>query len=413
MPNLPGNIQNFHLVESVDGRLNNVNIRLIHNFGGGPGGPFGGGRFGGRRGQNSGRRFSNLNIGFRYRNSSNEITNPFPAVGGTTSQQGIDVPVGYVTGKSRFINNLRFDFNRNRTSTQNLYAYSQNLAGQLGIGGVSQNPFDWGLPNLSFTNFTGLRDTNPQLRRDQTYSFSDFVVWSRNRHTFRLGGDFRRIQLNPETDSNARGTFVFTGFNTAGPGGSLGTPVSGFDFADFLLGLPQQTSAQFGTTAYYFRGNSWDLFAQDEWRLASSLTLNLGVRYEYISPLTEKYNRIVNLDAAPGFSAVVPVLPGQAGPYTGVFPTTLVNPDRNNFAPRVGVAWKALRNTVVRAGYGINYNTTQYSNMIQNLAFQPPFAFTQTNVESVVGPLTLQNGFPPSTAAVTNNFGINRDYRLG
>src|SRR4029077_4857003 len=179
------------------------------------------------------------------------------------------------------------------------------------------------------------------------------------------GGDFRRIQLNTEASNDARGTLVFTGNNTAQIINRSVLPNTGFDLADFLLGLPQQTllqrAAQPGDNNYRFRGNSWDLYVQDEWKLRGNLTLNLGLRYEYVSPFTELNDRIANLILSPGVlnpefgtPAVTPVLPGQG------FPASLVRPDRNNFAPRVGIAWKATPAMVVRAGYGINYNTTAY-----------------------------------------------------
>ena len=229
----------------------------------------------------------------------------------------------------------------------------------------------------------------------------------------RWGGDFRRIQLNTQTDSNPRGSFVFTGALTSQFVNGAAVPGTGYDFADFLLGLAQQTSVQYGYDRYYFRGNSWDLFVQDEWRARGNLTFNVGLRYEYVSPLSESNNRIVNLNTNSTFTEVAPVFPGQVGPVTGtVFPITLVNPDRNNFAPRVGVAWKAAKNTVVRAGYGINYNTAAYQNIVQNMAFQPPFSNTQTNVASPSNILTLQNGFP-ATSALTNNYGIEPNYGLG
>ena len=222
------------------------------------------------------------------------------------------------------------------------------------------------------------------------------MIWTHGKHTLRWGGDFRRIQINTETDGNARGSFVFTGLNTAQMVNGAPVAGTGYDFADFLLGLPQQTSVQYGYDNYHFRGNSWDMYLQDEWRARSNLSLNIGLRYEYVSPFSETNGRIVNLDIAPGFTAVAPVQPGQTGPYTGtVYPTSLTKPDRNNFAPRLGIAWKATKNAVVRAGYGINYNTTAYQNIVQNMAFQPPFSITQTNVQSVNGQLTLQNGFPP------------------
>lgn len=403
LPNLPGDEQNFHFVTAATSNATNLNFHLMHAFNGMS---FGRGRRGGPR--------NNLNIGFHYHSADTTLTNPFPSVGGKTSTSSIDIPVTYARSFGKLTNIARVDYNRNRISTLNLYAFSNDITANLGITGVSQNPFDFGLPNLSFTNFASLNDINPQLRRDQTFSVSDYMVLTRGKHTLRWGGDFRRIQVNPMTDSNARGSFIFTGLNTSQIVNGTPVPGTGYDFADFLLGLPQQTSAQFGENSYHFRGNSWDLFVQDEWRLRGNLTLNLGLRYEYVSPYTEIDNRIVNLDVAPGFTAVVPVLPNQVGAFTGAFPATLVNPDRNNFAPRVGIAWKPLQKTVVRAGYGINYNTGAYSNIVQQLAFQPPFSFTETNVQSAGTVLTLQNGFPPNPVdSVTNNYGVDRNYHLG
>ena len=404
LPNLPGAIQNFHFVTAATNNSNDLNLRIMHAFNGM--------RFGPGR-QNAPR--NNLTFGFHYHTADTTLTNPFPSVGGNTSARSFDIPVAYIRTFGKLTNIARVDYNRNRISTLNLYAFSNNITGDLGIAGVSQNPFDFGLPNLSFTNFASLTDTNPLLRRDQTISFSDSMIYTHGKHTLRWGGDFRRIELNTMTDSNARGSFIFTGLNTADI--VNGTPVhgTGFDFADFLLGLPQQTSVQFGANNYHFRGNSWDLYGQDEWRVRGNLTLNLGLRYEYVSPLTEINGMIANLDVAPGFTAVVPVLPNQVGAFTGRFPASLVNPYRLGFAPRVGIAWKPLQKTIVRAGYGTNYNTGAYSNIVQQMAFQPPFSFTQTNVQSLATtPLTLQNGFPPNPpGSVTNNYGVNKDYKLG
>jgi hypothetical protein len=398
LPNVTSNTApdqpNFHFVTSTLNDSDDLNIRLNHSLGTASNGR-------GQRGQRGPR--NSLNFGFHYHSASANLTNAFPSVGGDTHTRSFDVPVGFVRTFGKVINNARLDFNRSRTSTQNLYAFNQDITGNLGITGVSTNPFDWGLPNLSFTHFGSLSDTNPQLLRNQTWTFTDNLIYRRGKHTWRWGGDFRRIQVNTQTDSNARGTFTFTGLN------------SGYDFSDFLLGLPQLTSVQFGNNNYHFRGDSWDLFVQDEWRLRGNLTLNLGVRYEYFSPFSEENNRIVNLDLPEAFtSPPVPVEVGQKGPYNGSFPTTLVRPDRNNFAPRLGLAWKPLRNTVVRAGYGINYNTSAYQSIVQNMAFQPPFSTTATNTQSPTTPLTLQNGFPAvAPGSITNNFGVDPNYRLG
>ncbi|MGA8620622.1 MAG: TonB-dependent receptor [Candidatus Sulfotelmatobacter sp.] len=413
LPNLPGSSQNFHFVSAANSSNDDLNVRVNHTFGAAPAG-------GRRRRRNAPR--NNLTFGFHYHGSSSNIVNPFPSVGGSTDVRSFDVPVGYVRSIGKLTNSVRFDFNRSRTRTQNLYAFDDDITGALGMIGVSQNPFDWGLPNLSFTNFSSLQDTNPQLLRNQTYTFSDNIVWTHGKHSWRWGGDFRRIQLNTETDSNARGSFIFTGLDTSQLN-AVGQPVpgTGYDFADFLLGLPQQTSVQFGQNNYHFHGNYWDLYAQDEWKMRGNLTLNLGVRYEYVSPLREENNRIANLDLSPavlnpllGTASVALVLPGQTGPYSGSLPASLVRPDRTDFAPRIGFAWKPFSKTVVRGGYGINYNTGAYQGIVQQLAFQPPFSTAETNIQTGPGDLTLQSGFPTASAnGITNNYAVNPNYRLG
>jgi len=321
------------------------------------------------------------------------------------------------------------NYNHNHVSATNLYSNVTNVAGNAGIGGISNDPFDWGLPGISFISFGGLSDPTPRRELDQTYSLSETISWNRGKHIWRFGGDYRRILQSFHSARNAEGSFVFTGFATSqyAPGGTASCPGTqpctvgdtGYDFADFLLGYPQQTSLQSGATSYNFRANAFDFFVQDDWRFRPNLSFNLGLRYEYNGPYTEASNRIANLDVAPGFTAAAPVLPGNAGPYNGGFPASLVRPDRNNFAPRIGIAWKPQKQTVVRTGYGINYNLAQYGVMIQNFAFQPPFAVAETNstdVNGLVGanPLTLTSGFAAaSQTTTTNNFAVNPNYRLG
>lgn len=397
VPNLPGNAQNFHFISAVGQSNDNLNLRLMHNFGA-AGGAFGGGG-GGRRGGGNGKR-NNINIGFNWQRSNTHSASTQYTQGRTTGS-GYNVPVGWVFGKGRFTNNLRFTWNRSQSQTNNLYTDLLNVAGQAGIAGLSSNPFDFGLPTLSFSNYNTISDVSPSSRNNQTFTWTDNVNWRVGKHTFRFGGDFRRIYLDTHTDKNPNGTFVFTGL------------YSGVDFADFLLGDAQQASVQYGSANYHFSQNSWDLFVEDNWRLRANLTLTLGLRYEYVSPYTERDRRLVNLDVAPGFVAAVPVQPDQVGPYTGAFPATLVNPDRNNFAPRLGIAWKPFTKTVVRAGYGINYNTGAYGSIVQNLAFQPPFTFTETNIGTFTSPLLLQNAFPALPNTVTNNYAVDRNFRLG
>ena len=408
LPNLPGTTQNFQYITATTNDSNDLNIRINQALGSASSTP-GRGR---RRGPQN-----NLNFGLHYHDVDSTLTNPFPTVGGHTIIRGLDVPVGYVRSFGKLINNFRVDFNRSTVKSTNLYAFATDVAGNAGINGVSQNPLNWGIPNLSFTHYGSITDVNPVNDRNQTITLTDSMIKTQGKHTLRWGGDYRFIKLNTETSSDPRGTFIFTGAATSQLVNGAAVPGTGYDFADFLLGLPQQTAVQYGQNAsgYHFNGNSWDLYVQDEWRARGNLSFNIGLRYEYVAPFQELNNQIVNLDTNPGFTAVAPVYPNSYGPLSGVYyPATLVKPDRNNFAPRVGFAWKMLQNTVLRGGYGINYNTTAYQNMVQDLAFQPPFSMTQTNVSSASSLLTLANGFPtPAPGAVTNNYGVDPFYRLG
>ncbi len=429
LPNMPTTAtgQNFQYLTSAESNSDAVIFRLIHNFGPAPSptarGGGGGGRGGGRRQQN------NINFGLNWARSNGTTVNAFPSLNGGTGTQGLNASAGWTYGKNRVNNIFRVNYNRNHVSTTNLYSNVLDVAGPSGAGinGISNDPFDWGLPGISFTSFGGLNDPSPRRELDQTYTVSDTVSWNHGKHNWRFGGDYRRILQSFRAARNAEGSFVFTGFATSAyaSGSTQALPDTGYDFADFLLGYPQQTSLQYGVSSYNFRGNSSDLFVQDDWRLFAKLSLNLGVRYEYIGPYTEAQDRITNLEVSPGFSTAVPVVPAGAvvppssGTYAVSFNPSLLNPDRNNFAPRLGLAWRPLQKTVVRLGYGINYNLAQYSTMVQNFAFQPPFANAATNTTTVTGltgptPFTLTNGFPTLTqGTVSNNFAVDPNYALG
>src|SRR5262249_51796927 len=151
-------------------------------------------------------------------------------------------------------------------------------------------------------------------------------------------------------------------------------PGSGFDFADFLLGLPQSVTQQYGPTTVALRGKSGDLFVQDDWRLNGKMTLSLGLRYELIYPFTAVNNQLINLDVNSDFTAVQAVQAGQSGPFFGKFPDGILKTDTNNLAPRAGLAYRVKPGLVLRGGYSIQYNSGSYSAIARQLAIQPPFA---------------------------------------
>lgn len=436
LPNNPttDGTRNYHYLLTTTSDSDSVNFNLQHTFTPPPqqrgqrGGRAGGGGGGGRGGRGRG---GTLSVQFQFQRQNNVQAGSFPSIGGSGLQHAFNLQVSFSKPIGRMQNQMQFRVNRNHNQSTNLYANLTNIAQQLGITGVSQDPADWGLPGVSFVNFTGLNDRTPSNTDNWTYRASDTFRFNRRNHNFQFGGDMTRtINDVHSTVGNPRGQFIFNGqatglFDTSGL--MSGT---GLDFADFLLGLPQQTTLNYGANGHKFLSIQYNGFLLDDWRLRRNLTLNLGVRYEYASPYTEANNHLVNLDVAPGFLALAPVQAGQLGPYSGAFPRTLVNPDRNNFAPRVGLAWRAPGNLVVRTGYGITYNAGAYSAMANQMVRQPPFAQTAKNcvqygpllgggANTCVQPgagsaLTIEDGFPTlSPSVVQNTYGVDKNYRVG
>src|SRR5256885_4151238 len=103
-------------------------------------------------------------------------------------------------------------------------------------------------------------------------------------HNFSFGGDVRRQQFNLLSQQDPRGTFTFTGASTQQNVNGTAVPGTGFDFAGFLLGIPDTSSIAFGNADKYLRASSYDAYFTDDWRIAPGFTLNAGVRWEYGSP---------------------------------------------------------------------------------------------------------------------------------
>lgn len=333
-----------------------------------------------------------------------------------TSGYGINSSLGFNrTISPRLVFNSSVRFNLNRNETTSYFSNGQNVAQSLGIQGASTNPLNYGPPNLSFTNFSSLSDSNPTLRRVQTMTGSAGLRYTRGTHAIALGADFTHNTWNLLAEQNARGTLFFGGSSTAAIDSS-GRPVAntGYDLADFLLGYIQQSTIRSGGYDTYPRAHQVDGYVQDEWSVRKNLTLNVGVRYDYASPFTEKYGRMVNLDVAPGFTAVTPVMPGGTGPYNGKFPDGLVNPDFNKFSPRLGIAYRpgTKRRTVIRSGFSLFYDNSIYNRIPGRLTAQPPFAQTSTFITAADNVLSLQDPFTgPANVTVTNTYAVDKNLK--
>jgi hypothetical protein len=399
--NLPGFVNNFHLQTRVPGATNRLNVMVVHTLSS---------RF-------------HLMVNYHLSDGHSHAFQSFPDLESNQDTRGQSVTLGLTQNWTRtFLHDSRLYYSRNRSQALNQFAFNTDVAGQLGITGVSTDPINYGVPQLNFTNFSGANDPVPSLIRNQTFRYVDSFSIMKSKHTVKTGFEIRRIETNTRTDPTPRGAFTFDGLLTAQLGSNgLPIPGTGFDFADFLLGLPQATTIRYGASSTYFRSWGYAAYAQDDWRVAPKFTLQYGIRYEATTPPVELNNRIANLDVSPDFTQAQVVTPGEAAPYSGTLPRSLLRGDYNNWSPRIGFAWQppgkwfsGRNQTTIRAGYGIFYNGSIYGQLDAAMASQPPFAQAQTLQTSATLPLTLENGFPPAPpSVVSNTVAVNPDYRVG
>jgi outer membrane receptor protein involved in Fe transport len=218
-----------------------------------------------------------------------------------------------------------------------------------GMGG------SFSIPNSGTANLLGGNDLISF--GDNTASWVGSLTKTLARHTLKFGGEARLLRPNYWQFPDGAINFTFAQNFTQGPNPTAAAAAStGFGFATFMLGIGAgnyNRAASLATQVKYYGG-----YLQDDWKLTDKLTLNLGLRYEYESPRTERYNQLTNFDfnATPPLTAAGLNLKG-ALTFVGVNgkPREQWNPDRNNFAPRFGFAWNVAPKTVVRGGGGIFY----------------------------------------------------------
>jgi hypothetical protein len=288
---------------------------------------------------------------------------------------------------------FRLQFNRQSTRLTPYFANQINVSGLAGITGNNQEAPNWGPPALNFSGgISPVSDGQYSFNRSQNVTIGNNTFWNRGRHNVTFGGDMRLYQFNVLSQQDARGTFTFTG------------AAAGSDFAGFLLGIPDTSSIAFGNADKYFRQKFLTAFMSDDWRVNGSLTLNLGVRWEYETPSSELRGRLVNLNIAPDFSSVAPV--------TG---NGFVDGDEFGIQPRVSFAWRpiAASSLIVRGGYGIYRNTNVYQAIATQMAQQSPLSKSLSVQNTPANPLSLANGFVNVSGITPNTFAIDPNFRVG
>jgi hypothetical protein len=326
-------------------------------------------------------------LAFRYSFGDRLLFEPFagptfsavPGYGNDVSRRAQNAMAGWtkVFGPA-FVNDARVAFNRVASSViQENAASSVNR--RVGLPDLSSNPRDAGLSFITVTGFSPLGDefNNPQNSVTNTFQFIDTATYTRGPHLFKFGADLRAVQQNAFRDVQSRGLLQFTPF--AFTGNSLG---------DLLLGFPTVTGGARVDNAQHLRAQSYHFFVNDQIRLTPRLTLSAGLRYEYNTPPVDAEDRANVYDTATGT---------LVGVGTNGVPRSGFGSDRNNFAPRVGVAWTLGESgeTVLRAGYGVYYDQSPLAPGEALYFNRPFFDFNLFFPLPQFGfPLTLDNPFP-------------------
>ena len=258
------------------------------------------------------------------------------------------------TLSSTRINEVRFGYSRYRTSFSSLNANFDPTTIGLNFGtgklGLPEFDFTTGMENLGATGFSV-----PRGRTSQTYQILDNFTWLRGKHTLKFGGEFRHAAIENFNDNLERGIYQFTAGAQLSPDQIVDALVSfytGGAAGDFCCSFVLVNSGDTHRTTY---NNGFSFFAQDDYRVAHNLTLNLGLRWEYFGPMSEAHNLLSNL-ASDGTLEMV----GTHG-LKGLYER-----DLHDFGPHIGLAWNPVHNTVVRAGYGVFYDYVPQHLLIAN-----------------------------------------------
>ncbi|HEY7546504.1 MAG TPA: carboxypeptidase regulatory-like domain-containing protein [Blastocatellia bacterium] len=287
------------------------------------------------------------------------------------------------------VNEARFAFSR--VATRVLHEnFGTSINNQVGLPELSSNPRDFGLSFITVTGFSQLGDefNNPQDGVTNVFQILDHATWSKGNHLVKFGFDFRATQQNAFRDVQSRGFLNFS--DQAFTGNAL---------ADLLLGLPAITGGARLDNHQHIRTESYNFYVNDSFRIRPRLTLTAGLRYEYNSPPVDPEDRANLFDPTTGSLIRV---------GTNGVPRSGYEADKNNLAPRIGLAWTIGESRVLRAGYGIYYDQSALAPG-EALFFNPPFFdlkffFTIPNLFTLTlfDPFPSQFPFPtpPSVLAV-------------
>lgn len=353
------------------------------------------------------------NLSVRYSINHLQSFNPgaYPDNGGTNRRQRVQNVALTETHifSPTLINELRLGYTRmhNANLNQGLGTNHTALSGIRGFEETSQN-FP-GFPQLSITGFQGIAGNafQPLVNPTNMYQLVNNLSWISGAHTVKFGGDIRNYRLTSTNSANSRGNFSFTPNYT------------GQAFADYLTGYPTSAARSFPRNLFGQTETRWHFYIQDDWKVTSNLTLNIGLRYELNLQPTALFNQSARFDFETGrwqvstYKGEINLVSQQVSRFafprfrdlidiaTDVgLPNKLLYNRLSDWAPRVGLAWRPFGNnkTVIRAGGGFFYLLTSGNNSVSVPIINIPFIVDESKQQPVVNgrpTLDVRNFFEP------------------
>ncbi len=337
---------------------------------------------------------------------------PFPnplATGGFTANSYVRGQLASATWNRiispAVLNNVRFGFNR-IYSTSDPVAPQGNAGPEFGLNNLP-GAFAFGLPPIRVGGYTllGTSEWRPQFQVSQVYQVLDNLSWVKGNHSLKFGFEFKRA-INNYLDIKApNGRYILPNTDYVNDGA-----------ANLLLGTVRRVEATTALVPHNYT-DGYMFYVQDSWKATPDFTLNYGIRYEYFTPTIERNDLTSNFDptANGGRGALVTANPGplidvpcdfdcfQRGPQgDGLFSRTLVRPDRNNWAPRVGASYRVRDDMVLKGGYAVFYQAIDRIGSSAAIQLNPPqlveFRGLETDFSSAPL-LLLRDPFPPVSLA--------------
>jgi Carboxypeptidase regulatory-like domain/TonB dependent receptor len=292
------------------------------------------------------------------------------------------------TFSSSIINEFRFGYNRSRTFRLSETSYGRDFAREVfGLKNTTDQPIMFGVPSFSVTGFSAIGSISQAIgAEDENFQFTDNLSITRGAHNVRTGFQISKQNYYQITNFSGNPSFLFDGRYT-------GTDDNGL--AEFLLGIPSRASGAIGDSIQDMYTTYWAGYIQDDWHIVPNFTLNIGVRYEFSRPPYERNDK--SLWFSPELGRIF--LAGQG------IRREIVDPDWNNWAPRIGFAYRPsfLRDTVIRGGAGIYYSTDNW-NEEQFKGMGPPLFQAQTLEGDPTHPnLSMKDMLPSFTASQSLN----------